>query len=244
MATILTPSSAPAGMTYLDLVNRARRECGVSGADLTTLQNNLTKEGQRFKDWVNDAWREVQMAKPDWEWMRLQFQFDTVVSQNTYSFSQTDTLDLADWRLDAFRCYTTATGTVDEQILPFMYYNTWRDVYQYASMRDTSGRPTVITIQPDHTLAIGPLPDQVYTITGEFYRVPTDLTADADDPSSPTNGLPARFHMLLVYKAMAAYALFESAAEVAARAMKGEKHQMNRLLVWGMPMITMGAPLA
>lgn len=59
-------------MNYLQLVNRARVECGVSGNALATTQNQ-TGENARFTSWVSTAYVDVQSAKDDWNFMRGQF---------------------------------------------------------------------------------------------------------------------------------------------------------------------------
>ena len=67
-------------MTFLQLINRARQECGVTGPDLTTV-TGLTGESLRFYNWINSAWVDIQTAHEDWQFMRLPFQFNTVASQ-------------------------------------------------------------------------------------------------------------------------------------------------------------------
>lgn len=230
-------------MNYLQLVNRARRECGVTGGDLVDLTTTVTTETQRFKDWVNEAWRDLQLHKPDWEWMRFPLSFPTVVGQAAYTRAQANAPTAADWRLDSFRAYRTSTGATDEQILPYMEYPTWRNVYQFGNMRTQTGRPVAITFTPDHTLSIGPLPDDIYTVVGEYYKAPADLVSATDDPSVLMN-LPERFHMLIVYGAMKQFASFEAAAEVYSRAETEYRRLMNRLNFYGLPAIIDGPPLA
>jgi hypothetical protein len=46
--------------TFLDLVNLARSEAGVASGDLATLQTGLTLESNRFKNWVKNAWNDIQ----------------------------------------------------------------------------------------------------------------------------------------------------------------------------------------
>ena len=49
--------------------------------------------------------------------------------------------------------------------------------------------------------------DRGYTITGDYFRSPTEMVADGDLPT----GLPAQFHMAIVYLAMTYYAGYEAA---------------------------------
>lgn len=232
-------------MRLLDIVNRARRECGVSGNALLSVTGALTMEGQRFVDWATDAWNDLQLEKNDWQWMRKGASFQTVAGQPLYTLAQANATDLAMWKRDSFRCYLTATGMPDEMILAPFEYDTWRNVFQFGTARVTTGRPIAFAVQPlDHSLAIGPLPDNVYTVVGEYYRQPTALALDADDPASPGNDFPTRYHMLLVYMIMDAYASYESAPEVAARAAKGKLRMKSMIMRDFLPQIGFGAPLA
>lgn len=229
-------------MTFLELVNRARLECGVSGAQLTSVATDsaLTQEGLRFKRWVNEAWREIQTQHPDWNWMRKQVSFDTVAGQNYYTPAQCNVTDLGDWKRNSFRAFTKAMGYGDEQLLPFMDYETFRNVYLYGNMRSTQTRPVSFTINPsDKSLILGATPPDVYTVVGEYFKKPTDLSADSDTPE-----LPDRYQMLIVYKAMIFYAYYESAPEVLERAQRGEKKMLSLLEIDQIPVLTSGPPLA
>lgn len=227
-------------MNFLQAVNRAKRECTDKGGDLTTLQGSLTLENQRFKDWVNETWMELQTDNPQWDWMRASFQFDTVAGQQGYTLSQANAADAADWRRSSFRAWTKAVGSSDEQILPFMEYDTWRNVYTFGSMRTTQARPVAMTVKPDRTLAIGPVPDAVYTVVGEYWRAPAEMATDTDTPT----GLADRFHMLLVYGAMEKFSHHEAAPEVYTRASTARKRLKNQLFASGLPILASGPPLA
>lgn len=230
-------------MNYLQLVNRARQECGVSGTDLTTLQTGLTLEGKRFATWIADAWNDLQTEKPDWQWMRKPFTFSTTAS--TVHYARADIVpDCADWKIDSFRAYTDSVGHDDEQILPPMSWEVWRNVYEFGTMRDMTGRPVAFAVEPDKSISLGPTPDTVYDVNGEYWRLPTDLSADADDPAATGNDFPERFHMLLVYDAMIRYAEYEAAAEVLQRGNSGYRRMRNRLMSAYLPIVGWGPPLA
>jgi hypothetical protein len=229
-------------MNFLGIVNRLRRECGVTSADLATLAGTLTRENTLFKEWANDAWLEVQIAHPDWKWMRSSFTY--AAASGAQQLGTMGLTDVSDWKRDSFRSYSTATGTNDEQILPYMEFDTWRNVYAFGSMRSATGRPAVLTVNPDRTVACGPVLVDAYTIAGEYYHVPTDLLLDTDDPSATGNGLPDRYHMLIVYMAMRKYAAYYVAPEVESRGATGERKFMRRLEFDYLPTLISGPPLA
>lgn len=227
-------------MNFLQLINRARQECGVTGPDLTTV-TGLTGESLRFYNWINSAWVDIQTAHEDWQFMRLPFQFTTTAAQWEYTPTQVGVgTTFANWKRDSFRASTPTANYGDEQLLNFMEWNTFRNLYQYANMRNTTARPVVVTIvPPSKNLGFGAIPDQQYVIVGEYYRKPTEFTSATQEPD-----LPPRFHLMIVYRAMMFYAGYEAAAEVYQRGELEFKRLMSRLEIDLLPDIISGPPLA
>lgn len=228
-------------MDFLQLINRARVECGGTGSStpLSSAQN-LTGESARFANWINAAWVDVQNAHEDWEFMRSPLQFNTVAQQQIYTPTEAGVgASFANWKRDSFRASTLGEDFRDEQLLNFMEYGTFRNLYQYANMRTTYSRPVVVTSTPAKSLGFGATPDREYVISGEYYRAASELAADTDVPA-----IPERFHMLLVYRAMMSYGAFEAASEVYQRGEQEFRRMMNRLEIDQLPMIVSGPPLA
>ena len=230
-------------MNYLQLVNRARVECGVSGArtPLTTAQN-LTGESLRIANWVTGAWVDIQTSREDWQWMRTSLEFNTVTQQQVYTPTEAGIVaTFGNWKRDSFRCSSVGQSYRDEQLMNYMEYTTFRNLYQYGNMRTTYARPVVVSIVPgvDKSLGFGSIPDQPYVIVGEYYIKPVELSADADEPT-----LPERFHIMIVYRAMMFYCGYEAAPEVYQRGETEFKRLMNRLDVDQLPAPTSGPPLA
>lgn len=200
-------------MNFLTLTTRLRRKCRVSGTGPTTVVGQI-EEYARLVDWVNEAWMEIQMRRTDWMWMRNSMTFPVVASQASYTLAEigstgTNFSNFGNWQRDSIRCYLTATGTSDESIVSEMDYDHWRDIYQYGASRTTTGRPSVYCVTPGLGLGLGPVPSADYTISGDYFKVATEMSADADIPA-----LPTQFHMAIVYRAMMLYGVSESAPEV------------------------------
>lgn len=228
-------------MNFLQLINRTRVECGVSGAAnaLPTAQG-LTGESARIASWVNAAWNDVQTAKEDWQWMREPFQFNTVTQQQIYTPTEVGVgATFGNWKRDSFRCSSVGQNYADEQLLNYMEFTTFRNLYQYRNMRFTYARPVVVTITPEKNLGFGSIPDQPYVIVGEYYTAPVAFSADSDTPT-----IPERFQMIIVYRAMMYYGGFEAAPEVYARGEAEFKRLMNRLEIDQLPTLVSGPPLA
>ena len=88
-----------------------RQNCGVSGADLTSVVNQ-TGESLNLINWVNEAWLDIQAQSQDWLWMRRTITFPTVLAQPTYSTSQIGLTDFGMWARDTFRNYQNPVVTV------------------------------------------------------------------------------------------------------------------------------------
>lgn len=228
-------------MDYLALVNRARMECAVSGASTPLASvSALTGESARMAAWINSAYVDVQTSKEDWEWMRDTVQFNTVTQQQIYTPTQAGIgATFANWKRDSFRASSVGQNYADEQLMNFMEYSTFRNLYQYGNMRTTYARPVVVTIAPGKSLGFGSIPDQPYVVTGEYYTRPVEMVVATDEPA-----FPSRFHMMLVYRAMMSYGGFEAAPEVYARGELEFKRLMNRLEIDQLPTLVSGPPLA
>lgn len=229
-------------MNFLQLVNRARQECGISGGELASITGSLPLESKRFKDWVATAWEELQAANEDWLLLRGTFSFDTTPGVSTYAptAAPVSLADFSNWKRDSLRAYTAGQNFSDEQLLHFLDYPQFRNLYEYSNMRFTQARPTTFSIGPGKSLVFGPVPNVAYTIVGEYYKRPQVLADNADEPT----GLPQQFHMLIVYEAMKSYAMFESAPEVFSRAETKAGYLKSLLEIDRMPDVTNGPPLA
>lgn len=230
-------------MDFLALVNRARVECGVSGAanPLLTL-SGVTGESLRMKQWINSAWVDIQTAHEDWQWMREPVEFNTVTQQQFYTPTQAGVgSTFGNWKRDSFRSSSVGQSYRDEQLLNYMEYTTFRNLYMYANMRNTYARPVVVTIQPgpNKSLGFGSIPDQPYVIAGEYYKLPQEFVNNTDEPN-----IPARFHMMIVYRAMMYYGGYEAAPEVLGRGEQEYKRMMNRLEIDQITTPVSGPPLA
>lgn len=247
-------------MNFLGLVNDAMTECGTGQTTaLTTVQTASNAEVARFITWVGDAWNEMQIDNPTWEFLRTTVDIQTTANIGAYTLatlnaqilaaSQFTTLSptqpvpanagIAAFIPKTFRGWHTAQGFPDEQLINYLPWDTFRNIYRYAAMRTTYNRPVIASVDPLKTLNFGPIPDDIYTIEFEIYQLPQILVADADVPMAPV-----RFHKAITYKVMQKYAAFESAPEVMARGTAEYEKIMGELYQDRLPIIMAGPPLA
>jgi len=225
-------------MDFLAGVKRLRQECGVPGVGPITVVDQ-TGEMRRLVDWYAQALIEIQLEEIYWNFLRKSLSFDTVAEQNTYEVDTDVGLsDFATYRDGSFRIYLKSGTRGDEIFLTQYNYDNFRDIYLYGTQLTSYSRPTTIAHTPDDSLVLGLPPDDVYTVIGEYYRTPVEVTLDDDVPV-----LPARFHMLIVYSAMMSYGMFEAAGEVYQRGEINYKRLMNRMRMAEGPNISTGASL-
>lgn len=214
-------------MTYLELCSRLRQECGVSGVGPIAVLNQ-TGEYKRLVDWISQAYVDIQNRhRGSWRWLRSEYTVATAASDDEYAYSDcTDTIAsatisrFARWIPGTELIYLTSAGVGTQGPLSWVDWDDFRQVYKVGSQNN--GYPSWVTIDPRNRLRLGPKPDAIYTVTGDYMKSAQVLAADADTPEMPTN-----FHMLIVYEAMKKYAAYESAPEVW-NAAKAEYARMMR----------------
>lgn len=213
-----------ATMSYLALVKELASEAGVSGGydDVVTCQSQTGEIG-RLCRWIKKAYIDVQETHEDWGWLLQPVSFTTTAQKATYTPDECGLTDFGKWKEKSFRSYVTSIGTQSELLLGASSYNDWRDAYQFGSFRTTYQRPLVYAVSPyDKSLCLGPVPDTTgYTIVGEYFKRPVDLSLDTDVPI-----FPSKFHMILVWRALVHYGNYEAAPEAINRGTT----EFNRLM--------------
>lgn len=219
-------------MNYLELGQRLAVECAAPNVTLTSMLGNpLLSEEQRFVNWINTAWNELQTLHDDWEWMRSSELLGQGVSfvpnpgqavvplgTGPGTVGLDPLLFGGKWAMNSFRNYATTAGKRSEIFMSrIMQYDYWRNAYMYGANRSVQTRPIAIAVAPDKSLCLGPPPNGQYTVTGDYYRAPAIMQADLDLPL----GLPLQYHMGIVYKGMMYYASYEAAPEVLERGLDG-----------------------
>lgn len=224
--------------TFIQLAQALRQEAGISGEGPVTVVSQKG-EMKRVCDWISRAWVDVQEDQPDWAWMRKTVSFNTTAAKGEYApVADLSLSDFGSWRKGSFRLYLTSAGVQNEFRLEQIGYEAFRDYYLLGSRRVTNARPIHCAVSPDLKLLLGMAPDDVYTVTGEYYKTPVVMTADADVPDMPT-----RFHMAIVYRAMMSYGAFEASPDVYTHGEKEYRKMLNRLRIDQAPMIQLGGGL-
>lgn len=214
------------------------REAGISTPPAAV--TNQVGESARVVAWVDDAYKEIQNKHPNWDFLRQDFSFPTIIGENTYTPAAVSLPELREWIVGTFRSYLTATGTNDEQWMQFVEWPKFRDRYLFSANRNVSGRPVQFTIRPrDKAVITFPKCEAIYTITGEYFmRAQTFASATAEPI------FPDRFHAAVSWLGVRKYGAYEGAAEIYAHGDYNYGLVMTELETDQLPPITTGQAMA
>ena len=227
-------------MNFLQLSQRLRQEAGLSGSGPTTVVGQIGMSKQ-IVDWINTAYIDILSQHPNWLFMQDDFSFETEASKREYSVSDTGVTDLEKWKIDdygSFRVYLTSSGITNEQYMYPLFWDAYRQMYLYGATRTAEGLPSYFAVQPNKGLNFYLVPDNIYTISGEYFKTPAEMTIDADIPI-----IPSQFHMIIVWRALMFYAGFDAANEKYAMGKSEYNKLLMRLEIDQLPQMTFGAPL-
>jgi len=221
--------------TYLQLSQDLRREAGItsSSGDTPTSVVNQTGELRRVVEWAKKSWTEIQNRHTNWRWMRRQFTVNTVADTDEYASADCTDVDDASsisrfshwWTHDLTdppKCYLSADGVGAEYRLNYIRLEDFRRLYKFGSGQ--SGRPAHISVDHKNQIVLGPNPDDVYVVTGDYQRSAQIFSADNDTPEMPT-----QFHDLIVWYALEHYAYHEAATDSLMQAKKSGKRMLRQL---------------
>ena len=219
--------------TFLTICQETAREVGIAGTGPASVVGATGEEADVVR-WVRDSYIDIQNRNgAHWRWLRHGFTVNTVASQDVYAFGactddETSALitRFSSWRFqdrqDPPKIFLTSTGLGGERWLIWSKWEWFKQIYKINLQTD--GQPAHITIDPLDRIVIGPAPNDIYTVSGEYWLSGQVLALDADVPE-----MPIQFHNLVKYYAIEHYGYFESAPEVLARAEKFSKKYMRQL---------------
>lgn len=237
---------------FLTLCQNAARECDLAGTGPTTVVDQVGKLGDIVR-WMRNGYIELQTKKNGHlKFLRHGFTLATVDTQQSYASTactdSTTALAIDRFGLWAIRnkhnpakIYKTSAGVGAQTWMTWLPYDDFMALYGLGSQVDS--HPHFITVDPQENILLGPTPDDIYTVTSEYYRSP-EVMGNVNDTNTEVPELPTQFHQLLVYMTMDKYAGKQSAPEIKVR-MKDEYQLLLRAFLahQGQP-LRRGRPLA
>ena len=206
---------------------------------------------KRFVDWVADAYVDIQIRHNNWRWLRSTFTFNTVANTDEYAYTVVTDLRLGtiisrfsrwlvrDERgLSNITFYLTSAGVSSEVYLTPLAWANFRYIYKRGAQSALTNKPVHITITPQNTLMLGPNPNGIYTVKGEYQMSAQTLALNSDVPEMPSD-----YHDLILYRAMEKASYDIVAVELLERAGK-EGSRLTRALEFNqLPPITLAEPM-
>ncbi|HEY5799977.1 MAG TPA: hypothetical protein VIT92_07140 [Burkholderiaceae bacterium] len=225
--------------TFLELCQDLRVESGGIAGSGPASVTNQTGEMGKVVGWIARAYRDVQRLHQNWNFLRAEFSFPTIVSTAVYAPTAISLTKLRRWKTDTVRVYLTSVGVTDEQNLTFVPWDDFRAYFLMGANSLQAGRPQRFSVKPDNSLVVWPLPDAAYTITGEYFKRPQEMEESADVPL-----IPDEFQDILVWKALMYYGAQEGAPESYAFGQKEYGRRLFELRCNQLPPATMAGALA
>ena len=130
--------------------------------------------------------------------MRTTVDFFTVVGQSTYTIAEIfgpSFTRFGRWNTDFFFVYDGTTSTP----IRFVEYDVW--IFDHINDSVNTNIST-FTVDPSNNSLLFSKPDQIYTIKTSYYKSKQILAVDSDIPE-----LPEDYHNVIIYDAVARYAL-------------------------------------
>lgn len=228
-------------MTFLELLQRLHRETDTQGTAPTNV-TGLSGMNNKLVGWISSAYDDIQRLHETWLFRQSEFSFPTVATTQNYDQTDASVTNLSQWKysqspcdLSGITCYSSVS---DEQNLLYLPWADFRAVYKFGSYRTQAGRPLYFTVKPDNSIDLWPIPDAIYTISGEYIITIDTMAISADTPI-----IPADFHMAIVWRALMFYGASEGAGEVYAQGQSEYSRILAQLEINQLPKMTFGPPL-
>ena len=225
-------------MTFLELAQRLRQEAGIAGSGPATVIGQTGELG-RIVSWVLSADEDIQNTYANWKFLQTSFTFPTIDTIQSYAPADVSLSDLATWKHDRIDDLTIYSSAADEQYLIFIPWDEFQGAYMFGSTRTQTGRPTIVTIKPDNSIYLWTIPDDVYTVTGEYFKKAQAMSVDISEPI-----IPSQFHMIIVWKGLMLYSAYNSAPDLYAHGQAEYRNILRKLEKSQLPEIELGEPLA
>ena len=203
--------------TFLELVQELHREVGAAGSAPSAVTSQ-TGEARRLVGWVKKANFDVQDMWANWKFLRSTDERTLTPTDNT--LAAPSDFNSGMWDLDTFKIIR-AGDTLEEPLLGLEY----EDV-KTEDLDTSPGTPWRAVVMPDGSLRFEGTPDTADTFKADYYRGPDieELAGNADEST-----IPARFHPIIIAKAMLYYANFEGAPEIKTQGLELWEDYLARL---------------
>ena len=178
--------------TYLTLCQNMARDIGIPGSGPSSVSStSLSEEENSVVRYVKEADLDIQRRWFDWNFLWKEVTMTSASGTSTL----TSPSDLANWNVDKVIWDLTSD---DNQQLEYMDWGEYFDMYKLGTV--DSSVPEVFSVKPDNVLDLYPTPNSNTSVYGQYWKVPTELSNDAQ-----VSEIPPRFHKIIVARAKMNY---------------------------------------
>lgn len=188
-------------MTYLELCQGFVQELGVAGGgeNNPSAVTGQTGELLNVVNWIAAAELEINNQCLDWKYLWAEYSQALAIDDQEPTLP-TGVLAPRTWIKDSF--YLDRFG-VNQRKLVWLDWSDYRDIDSFPN------QPQSITMKPNGVLRLDAKMTQALTLTGEYYKAPTRMSANAD-----VSPIPAEYHRIILCRAAVIYGGREDAPEV------------------------------
>jgi hypothetical protein len=220
-------------MNKLEILERVLSKSGLSYT-IPTTTTGMTGVEKQAAGWVDDAYEGVQRAHPTWQFLREDFSQALTIGKASYTPTELGLTDWGEFAPDDWRVFLLAA---DEGGIVYQSWDLFRMNYQIGTYLTQTGRPFVYSIDPDDNIVLFPIPDQVYTLKGEYFVKPYVMT-DSDAPV-----WSSAYHMIVVWRAIMYYGAEFGDADKYNSASDEHRIMLRQMEKKYLPSIRWGRPL-
>lgn len=220
-------------MNFLQLAQAVKRESGLSGGGPVSLATAVGDDARIFQ-WVNWAHRDICLMHETWLFRRGSAlgQTSTAAMPHDLAAPGFGLTDFANWmrasREYAPSAWRVSDGQRTEHSLTWLDWDVYRA--RFVAGEHDAGTVRFWSIDPSGQLRVGPTPDSAHMVRADYIKDVVDMTANTDEPM-----LPARFHPLIVWRALLEYGGYDAASEVYQRADRNYASSLPALLQAQLP---------
>ena len=200
-------------MNYLELTQKAVRLSGVR-LDPPTSVSAAKGLAADFFTYVNDAWRDLQMERPEWYFRikETQIDIDPTVLESGQKVSRLNIQSPINRSFNFMALYDFHIKDANdpEDKPTSMTYIPWNNYpertsleLEYNEQTQNPNRPNVFTVSPDGDVWLYPIPDKTYVLNFFGIKKIQELCQDCDVPF-----LPNEYHDMIVWRAIRDYAMY------------------------------------
>ena len=233
--------------TFLTICNDVARESGTF-SNRPALSTTVDQTGRKYDvvEWVKQAYEDLQRSQRTWRWLITDFSASLAADTREYTAADFALADrFSHWvtrdegKNLTFSFYLTATGRAGEQILPFVDYDVFRTRYNMGPEATQTGQPSCYSIDNQNRIVIYPIPDDAYTLRGQYYKSPQVLAGNTTEPE-----MPEQFHRLIQWDALRLLGTFDEAFNQIQLWERKSMTLMSHLISDQAPAIRRARPLA